>query len=202
MWYRSPGSNSEPWGKRRRGLHRILHGGSAHPASYDGGTDEQAIDKLITEKFGEAQILRRAPQDARAIELLQLKRNGRPSREGAEPSPEDSRGINLMKLVFAIAMIVMLTVSAFAQGLSGKGAPGPSPGPPPKSPQEIQAERAAEQAYKNSLRNIPDQPPADPWGNARSLTATKTTQAKKPPTKADSPPKRLRAALSASDRGP
>ena len=148
---------------------------------------------LITEKFAEAQILRRAPLDARAIELLQLKRNGRLPREGPERSPEDSRGINLMKLVFAIAMIVMLTVPAFAQGLSGKGAPGPSPGPPPKSPQEIQAERAAEQAYKNSLRNIPDQPPADPWGNARSLappkTATNTTQAKKPPTKADSPPK-------------
>jgi len=88
-----------------------------------------------------------------------------------------------MRLFFAIAMIAMLAVPAYAQGSNGKGAPGPPP-PPPKSRQEIEAERSAEQAYKNSLRNIPDQPPADPWGNARSVdtptTAAKTPKVKKP----------------------
>ena len=196
------------WGKRRRGLHRHASRRQCASGKLRWRHRRAGNEKLITEKFGEAQIPRRAPLDARAIELLQLKRNGRLPREGPERSPEDSRGINLMKLVFAIAMIVMLTVPAFAQGLSGKGAPGPSPGPPPKSPQEIQAERAAEQAYKNSLRNIPDQPPADPWGNARSLappkTATKTIRPRshRPKPTAHRNSWRLRAALSASHRGP
>jgi hypothetical protein len=84
-----------------------------------------------------------------------------------------------MKLVFAVAMIAMLAVPAYAQSQNSKD--------PPKSPQEIEAERAAEQAYKKSLSNIPNQPPADPWGNARSMDApkiaAKTPQAKKPPVK-------------------
>ena len=96
-----------------------------------------------------------------------------------------------MKLVFAVGVISMLALPAYAQGLSGRGAPGPPP-PPPKTQQEIEGERSAERAYKNSLRNIPDRPPADPWGNARSMdspkTATKTPQAKKPPSKVDSAP--------------
>jgi hypothetical protein len=81
-----------------------------------------------------------------------------------------------MKLVFAIAMIAMLGVQAYAQSPNSKDQP--------KSQQEIQAERAAEQAYKKSLSNIPNQPPADPWGNARSMDApkiaAKTPQPKKP----------------------
>jgi hypothetical protein len=84
-----------------------------------------------------------------------------------------------MKLVFAVAMIAMLAVPAYAQSQNSKD--------PPKSPREIEAERAAEQAYKKSLSNIPNQPPADPWGNARSMDApkiaAKTPQAKKSPVK-------------------
>jgi hypothetical protein len=88
-----------------------------------------------------------------------------------------------MKLVFAVAVISMLAAPIYAQGLNGQAPPGPPPGPPPKSQQEIQAERSADQAYKNSLRNIPDKPPADPWGAARSVDTT-TPKAPKSPTKA------------------
>jgi hypothetical protein len=92
-----------------------------------------------------------------------------------------------VKLVLAVAMIAISTTFASAQGLGGKGAPGPPPAAP-KSPQEIQAERDAERAYKNSLKNIPDQPPADPWGNARTVdapaNAAKTAKTTKTPAKA------------------
>jgi hypothetical protein len=83
-----------------------------------------------------------------------------------------------MKLVLAVALIWVLAVPVYAQGLSGKAPPGPPP-PAPKTQQEIQAERAADQAYKNSLRNIPDQPPADPWGAARSVDKSKNIKATK-----------------------
>jgi hypothetical protein len=92
-----------------------------------------------------------------------------------------------MKVICAAAVIAMLAGQAFAQGKT----PGPPP-PAPKSQQEIEAERAAEKAYKNSLRNIPDQPPADPWGNARSMDAPKaaaTTPAAKIPAAKKSPAK-------------
>jgi hypothetical protein len=62
-----------------------------------------------------------------------------------------------------------------------------------KTPEEIAEEKAADKAYQKSLGNIPEQAPADPWGNARSAdapkAATKTSQAKpkiKPPTKTGS----------------
>ena len=87
-------------------------------------------------------------------------------------------------------MIAMLAVPAYAQSQL-KGGAGPQPTPQaPKSQQEIEADRAAERAYKKSLGNIPDQPPADPWGNARSIdvpkTAAKTPAAKKSPAKTGS----------------
>jgi len=85
-----------------------------------------------------------------------------------------------MRVIFAAAMIALLTGPAFAQLNGGKAPPGPPP-PAPKSRQEIEAERAAERAYKDSLGNIPDKPAADPWGNARGLEAPKA--AVKPPAK-------------------
>jgi hypothetical protein len=83
-----------------------------------------------------------------------------------------------MRVLRAAALIVLfLAGPAYAQ----KGAPAPA-AQPPKSPSEIEAEKASERAYKNSLRNIPDQPPADPWGGARSMEAPKSA-AKDPPAK-------------------
>jgi hypothetical protein len=80
-----------------------------------------------------------------------------------------------MRIICAAAMILLLAMPAFAQSSQSKSqTPGPPP-PPPKSRQEIDAERKAEQDYKKSLGNIPDQPPADPWGNARSANPPQTT---------------------------
>ena len=89
-----------------------------------------------------------------------------------------------MRTICAAAMIALVTSPAYAQLNDGKAPPGPPPAPP-KSQQEIKAERDAAQAYKKSLGNIPDQPPADPWGIARGATDPKTpakTPAKKKPT--------------------
>ena len=75
-----------------------------------------------------------------------------------------------MRVLRAAAMIALLLGGpAYAQ----KAAPPPVT-QEPKSPSEIAAEKAADKAYKNSLRNIPDQPPADPWGGARSMEAPKS----------------------------
>jgi hypothetical protein len=72
--------------------------------------------------------------------------------------------------VFRVVAIIALMLAGPAYGQ--KGAPA-SPVDPPKSPNQIESEKAAESAYKRSLGNIPDQPPADPWGTARSADAPK-----------------------------
>jgi hypothetical protein len=46
--------------------------------------------------------------------------------------------------------------------------------PKEKSQTEINADKAAARAYENSLKNIPDQGPVDPWGNARSTDAPRS----------------------------
>lgn len=54
-----------------------------------------------------------------------------------------------------------------------------------KSQMEINADKAAARAYERSLKNIPDQGPVDPWGNARSAETPKapsTSPAKSPAT--------------------
>ena len=78
-----------------------------------------------------------------------------------------------MRFICATAMILMLAMPAFAQSQNRGQTPGPPPAAP-KSQQEIEADRAADRAYKKSLGNIPDQPPADPWGTARGTDAPKT----------------------------
>jgi hypothetical protein len=87
-----------------------------------------------------------------------------------------------MRVLRAAATITLLLAGpAYAQ----KAAPPPVT-QAPKSPSEIEAEKAADKAYKNSLRNIPDQPPADPWGGARSMEAPKSAAK-------DAPAKRTKA---------
>jgi hypothetical protein len=76
-----------------------------------------------------------------------------------------------MRAIFAASLVALLAVPAHGQS-QNKAPPGPPP-PPPKSLQEMKAEKATQDAYENSLRKIPDQAPADPWGNARSLNAPK-----------------------------
>ena len=88
-----------------------------------------------------------------------------------------------MRILLALAMIVALAWPACAQ----KQTPQPTPGGPPKTQKQIEEEKAADRAYQKSLKNIPDQPPADPWGSARSTdapnTAAKTAAKSKPAAK-------------------
>jgi hypothetical protein len=93
-----------------------------------------------------------------------------------------------MKILCAAALMALLAGPAYAQG---KTTPGPPP-TPPKSQQEIAAERAAERAYQSSLGNIPNQPAADPWGNARSIDAPKTGATASATTAAKDPAKRIK----------
>jgi hypothetical protein len=90
-----------------------------------------------------------------------------------------------MRVIYAAAMIAILTAPAYGQGKM----PGPPPAPP-KSRQEIEAERTADQRYKDSLKNIPDKPAADPWGIARGADTppkvTAKTHPAKPPAKTGS----------------
>jgi hypothetical protein len=83
-----------------------------------------------------------------------------------------------MRVLRAAALLtVFLTGPVLAQS-----AKPPPPQDPPKSPSEIQAEKANDSAYKRSLGNIPDKPPADPWGGARAVdgsSSTTTTPAKR-----------------------
>jgi hypothetical protein len=88
----------------------------------------------------------------------------------------------IMRVIYAAAMIAILAAPAYGQGAP----PGPPPAPP-KSRSEIEAERTADRAYKDSLKNIPDKPAADPWGIARGADtlpkANAKTHSAKPPAK-------------------
>jgi hypothetical protein len=76
-----------------------------------------------------------------------------------------------MRVIRAAALLtVLLTGPVLAQQ-----AKPPPPSDPPKSPNEIQAEKASDSAYKRSLGNIPDKPPADPWGGARAVDSPSST---------------------------
>ena len=75
-----------------------------------------------------------------------------------------------MRVVCAAAMIVMLAGPAYAQE---KPVPKYGEETKDKTPQEKEADKAAERAYQRSLGNIPDQAPADPWGNVRGDSAAK-----------------------------
>jgi hypothetical protein len=82
-----------------------------------------------------------------------------------------------MKVLRAAAMIALLVAGpAYAQ----RGAPS-APQDPPKSQIQLESEKASDKAYQNSLGNIPDQPPADPWGGARAAESPKP--ASNPPIK-------------------
>jgi hypothetical protein len=83
-----------------------------------------------------------------------------------------------MRVLTAALLTLLLTGPVLAQ----KAQP-PPPSEPPKSPGEIEAERSTDKAYKNSLRNIPDKPPADPWGGARAVEGSGSTASTTTPSK-------------------
>ena len=96
--------------------------------------------------------------------------------------------------VFRAAALIALLVgpagAAYAQSQTPVPRYGDQKG---KSQEELDEEKRADKAYHKSLGNIPEQAPADPWGNARAVDAakpaTKTSQVKpkiKPSTKTGS----------------
>jgi hypothetical protein len=95
---------------------------------------------------------------------------------------EEPRGALALRIWFALAIIASLAWPAFGQ--TTKAPPSPAPGRPAKTQREIEEDKAADRAYQKSLRNIPDQPPADPWGSARSTETPKTAAKSKSATKA------------------
>ncbi len=74
----------------------------------------------------------------------------------------------------AAVFTLLLTGPVFAQK------PPPPPQDAPKSPSQLEVEKSQDRAYKNSLSNIPDKPPADPWGGARAVDAPTTTTSTTP----------------------
>jgi hypothetical protein len=73
-----------------------------------------------------------------------------------------------MKVLRAAALMALLLAGpAYAQQKP------PPPTDPPKSLSEIEREKSTDQAYRKSLGNIPDKPPADPWGGARAVEPAK-----------------------------
>lgn len=92
-----------------------------------------------------------------------------------------------MRVLQAAALLTLLLTGPV---LAQQAKP-PPPSDPPKSPSQIEAEKSQDRAYKNSLSNIPDKPPADPWGGARA-----TEGASSPPT--PTPTKRTKASTGSS----
>lgn len=75
-----------------------------------------------------------------------------------------------MKVIRAAAILAFLLAGpVFAQSIKP-----PAPSDPPASPSEQEQQKAADSAYKRSLGNIPDKPPADPWGGAHAVDPPKS----------------------------
>jgi hypothetical protein len=79
-----------------------------------------------------------------------------------------------MRIIFAAAMIVLLSGPALAQFSStGDHMQQAGEADKDKTHSEMQNERDAKRAYERSLRNIPDKTAADPWGTMRNDAAPK-----------------------------
>jgi hypothetical protein len=75
-----------------------------------------------------------------------------------------------MRMLSAAAVVVLLTVPAYAQTPNVNLIPELQS----KSPEEKEADAVKEKAYRDSLRKIPDaKASSDPWGNVRSTDAPK-----------------------------
>ncbi len=75
-----------------------------------------------------------------------------------------------MRMLSAVAVVVVLTAPAYAQTPNINLMPELMS----KSPEEKEAEAIKEKAYRDSLRKIPDaKASSDPWGTVRSTDAPK-----------------------------
>jgi hypothetical protein len=97
-----------------------------------------------------------------------------------------------MRVLGAVAVIVLLTAPAYAQipSSGGSGIPNLSmiPDKPSKTQEEKDADEARDKAYKESLKKIPDaKVSSDPWGTVRATPAPAPKAASaKPKTKTGS----------------
>ena len=81
-----------------------------------------------------------------------------------------------MRMLSAVAVVVLLTVPAYAQTPNINLMPEFQS----KSPEEKEQDAIKEKAYKDSLRKIPDaKASSDPWGTVRSTDAPKAAAAPK-----------------------
>ncbi len=70
-----------------------------------------------------------------------------------------------MRVLFAAAVIVLLTAPAYAQAPNINLIPELES----KTPEQKEAEEARDKAYRESLKKIPDaKTSTDPWGNVRA----------------------------------
>ena len=82
-----------------------------------------------------------------------------------------------MRMLSAAAVMVLLTVPAYAQTPNINLMPQLQS----KSPEEKEQDAIRERAYKDSLRKIPDaKASADPWGTMRSADAPKAASPARP----------------------
>jgi hypothetical protein len=103
-----------------------------------------------------------------------------------------------MRVFCAALIIASLAGAAYAQEDDHVQRYGEKP--KDKSQMEINADKAAAKAYERSLKNIPDQGPVDPWGNARSAETPKTSATS--PAKLAAKPATKSAAKSADKTAP
>jgi hypothetical protein len=89
-----------------------------------------------------------------------------------------------MRILGALAVIVVLTGSAHAQMTPNINLLADTPS---KTPEELEREAAQQKAYKESLKKIPDaKGSSDPWGNVRTVETPKTSGPAKPRSKTGS----------------
>jgi hypothetical protein len=88
-----------------------------------------------------------------------------------------------MRMLSAAAVVVLLTVPAYAQTPNVNLMPEIQS----KSPEEKEQDAIKDKAYKDSLRKIPDaKASSDPWGSVRSTDAPKAAAPAKPKTRTGS----------------
>jgi len=81
-----------------------------------------------------------------------------------------------MKTFYAVAMLLLLTGSAYAQAAINL-----APGERRRTAEEREKDQQIEQDYKAEMKKIPDQKASsDPWGNVRSTDTTKPAPVRKP----------------------
>jgi len=88
-----------------------------------------------------------------------------------------------MRMLSAAAVVVLLTVPAYAQMPNVNLMPEFQS----RSPEEKEQDAVKEKAYKDSLKKIPDaKTSSDPWGTVRSADTPKAAAPAKPKTKTGS----------------